>query len=320
MTNTITIFGCGAETPVSQGHLRQSIEQPVPDAKVVEAFPPDRYGTLLAECRTESGFFAWAAPDGLKRHVRTLKKGDVVLFGKHASYRYIAVALSSATHESKGAEFWTPSSHTGYGGRPGYGPYSHVFFVSEPENLEIHSGAPLPQRGIRTLMTGDAEQIDQQLHRWFGRGIPLVGEAPGRTAKGLVEDAAAMADHIARRGESAAHRLLKERIAENPALAGLPVECKAVIEYRFPSGDKADVAFEYPDGRWVMVEVELEGLVETTIGLFQAVKYKALQEAVLRANKRSGAVIGALVAHRVEAEIQAMALDVGIHIGEVPRS
>jgi len=68
-----------------------------------------------------------------------------------------------------------------------------------------------------------------------------------------------------------------------------------------------------------MVEVELEGLEETTIGLFQAVKYKALQDAVLQTTETAGTVFGALVAHRVEPRVRAMAERLGIFVAEVPR-
>jgi hypothetical protein len=152
-------------------------------------------------------------------------------------------------------------------------------------------------------------------HR-FAEGHPPV---PPPAVEGLLQDAVAVAEELRARGESPAHKLLKERVAANPLLAGFPVGCKAVVEHRFPSGDKVDVAFEYPDGQWAMVEIELEGLAENTIGLFQAVKYKALQEAVLRTKTREGTVVAGLVAHRVEPEIKTMAACLGIRVAEVPR-
>ncbi len=85
---------------------------------------------------------------------------------------------------------------------------------------------------------------------------------------GLLQAAGATAESLRTAGESGAHRSLKERVAKNPELAGLLPGCHSHIEYRFPSGDRVDVALQYADGRWVMVEVELEGLEETTIGLF----------------------------------------------------
>lgn len=85
--------------------------------------------------------------------------------------------------------------------------------------------------------------------------------------------------------ESEAHKKLKEHVASNPALVGLPKStAKGHMEYRFASADCADVVFKTANS---LVGVEVKSRVsneaDLTRGVFQAVKYQAL----LRAEQKS---------------------------------
>lgn len=84
-------------------------------------------------------------------------------------------------------------------------------------------------------------------------------------------------------GESPAHQALKEYVKRNPHIVGADKAAKAFTEYALPSLDTLDVLFKMPD-RWIGVEVksavsdQVQGDYER--GVYQAVKYKALLEAM----------------------------------------
>jgi hypothetical protein len=102
-------------------------------------------------------------------------------------------------------------------------------------------------------------------------------------------DAIDRASRPLRGGESESHKRLKEYVAANPIAIGLPVATAVgTTERRLPSGDCLDVSFE-SRRVWVAVEVKSALSPETDIlrGLFQCVKYRAIQEAVLLAESSS---------------------------------
>jgi hypothetical protein len=82
-------------------------------------------------------------------------------------------------------------------------------------------------------------------------------------------------------GEGIKHQKLKEFVAANPQIVGLPVSTPhGVQEFGLPSGDSIDVMFQNKD--WVAVEVksDISQAPDILRGLFQCVKYRAVIEAV----------------------------------------
>lgn len=87
-------------------------------------------------------------------------------------------------------------------------------------------------------------------------------------------------------GESEAHRILKEFIANNPRSVGLSGKWDVgEIEKRLLSGDFLDVSFDQGN-KWLAVEVKsaLSNDDDLVRGLFQCVKYRAVIEASCKAN------------------------------------
>ena len=87
-------------------------------------------------------------------------------------------------------------------------------------------------------------------------------------------------------GESDRHRALKEFVAQNPKLIGLPKKTLAgKNEVPIASGDSLDVSFCLGD-EWIAAEVKttLSDISDVTRGLFQCVKYRAVMEAVQAAD------------------------------------
>ncbi|MGD1047019.1 MAG: hypothetical protein ABR936_17080 [Bacteroidota bacterium] len=108
-------------------------------------------------------------------------------------------------------------------------------------------------------------------------------------------------------GESESHKKLKLFVHDRPDLINLSDVMNKWIEYSFPSGDRVDVAFESKNNKWTVVEIELEGVPQTIIGLFQVVKYMALQKAVLKIKGIQGEVEGILVARTISPEVKMLA-------------
>lgn len=85
--------------------------------------------------------------------------------------------------------------------------------------------------------------------------------------------------------ESKEHKLLKDFVANNPAVVGLPKSTqKGYTEYLFASGDKADIVFVTKNG-FLGVEVKsvISNDADLNRGIFQAVKYQALLRAEQKA-------------------------------------
>lgn len=101
-------------------------------------------------------------------------------------------------------------------------------------------------------------------------------------------------------GESEDHKRLKEHVAANPGVVGLPRSvANGVNEYRLPSGDELDVLFRHGD-EWIAVEVKssISGDNDLVRGFFQCVKYQAVLEALLRSTNRKDDVRTVLVVTR----------------------
>lgn len=86
-------------------------------------------------------------------------------------------------------------------------------------------------------------------------------------------------------GESEKHNNLKKFIANNPDVVGLGENStKGIIEYLFPSSDKADVVFKN-GSKYLGVEVKsiISNDEDINRGIFQCVKYQSLLRAEQKA-------------------------------------
>lgn len=125
-------------------------------------------------------------------------------------------------------------------------------------------------------------------------------------------------------GESAEHRTLKEFIAHNPQIIGLPVSsAPGQIEYIFGSADAVDVLFRNDD-EWIGVEVKSarSGYDDITRGLFQCIKYRALLEATQMVEQRPINCRAILVLEaELPRELIALRNTLGVHVlqGITPR-
>ena len=100
--------------------------------------------------------------------------------------------------------------------------------------------------------------------------------------------------------ESQEHRELKEYVANNPFVIGLPRSSPSGrTEYLFPSADSADVVFA-TSRQLVGVEVKsrISNDADLNRGIFQAVKYQALLRAEQRARLESPTATAVLVSER----------------------
>ena len=91
-------------------------------------------------------------------------------------------------------------------------------------------------------------------------------------------------------GEGERHRRLKEFVALHPDVLNLgPGE--AMIEHRFTTGDRVDVAVDLDSGEHCVIEIEVEGRESTLVGAHQALKYRALRAGQLNTRKQPHAFL-----------------------------
>ncbi len=104
--------------------------------------------------------------------------------------------------------------------------------------------------------------------------------------------------------ESKAHKELKEYVARNPKLVGLPKgTAKGRTEYLFASADCADVVFTIPKSLvGVEVKSRLSNDADLTRGIFQAVKYQALLRAEQKARLQPPTATAVLVSEQALSE------------------
>jgi hypothetical protein len=120
-----------------------------------------------------------------------------------------------------------------------------------------------------------------------------------------------------REGESEEHRRLKEFVALNPRVVGLPARAEpGRTEYVFPSADIIDVLF-IRGRNWVGVEVKSKRSSNDDIarGLYQCVKYQALMDAVQKVEQRqSDARVVLLLEGRFPTELLALKHTLGVEV------
>ena len=116
-------------------------------------------------------------------------------------------------------------------------------------------------------------------------------------------------------GESEQHRNLKESLANNPTPLGEGLR-KGDTEYRFTSGDKADILLEDNSGNPVTVEVETYIPSQNYVGVWQAVKYKHL--AAVKYGIPCEQVRSILAAPRIPNDVKQECERLGIEPIEVP--
>ncbi|MCY4555247.1 MAG: hypothetical protein OXF79_02420 [Chloroflexi bacterium] len=91
-------------------------------------------------------------------------------------------------------------------------------------------------------------------------------------------------------GEGERHRRLKEFVGQHPDVLNLGTG-RAMIEHRFTTGDRVDVAVDLDSGGHCVVEIEVEGRDSTLVGAHQALKYRALRAGQLDTRKQPHAFL-----------------------------
>ena len=116
-------------------------------------------------------------------------------------------------------------------------------------------------------------------------------------------------------GEGEKHRTLKENLADNPSLFGEGLKL-IDTEYRFRSGDEADILFEDSSGNPVTVEVKPPILSGSDQEVWQAVKYKHL--AAVKYELPCEQVRSILAAPEIPDDVKEKCQELGIEPFEVP--
>ncbi len=119
-------------------------------------------------------------------------------------------------------------------------------------------------------------------------------------------------------GESPAHRMLKEYVADHPEVLGLPADARATLEHGFATGDRVDVLFENHRPVRTVVEVEVEGAAHLRVGVEQALKYRTLAAAEAGLALDSRAVAARVVAWKADyPDVRRFARRYGVSVVEL---
>ncbi len=161
------------------------------------------------------------------------------------------------------------------------------------ECMVINKNTGLPGEGVGWFITDKedfrklpkAQQrhlIEAELHKVFAfpRWLDVLQTFGLEPVQVNYRDVVTRASTFRAGPEGEEHRRLKEYVARNPHLLGLPGHLVGETEYPLPSGDSVDVLFGEQD-EWVAAEVKSKLSPEADIvrGIFQCVKYRAVIEA-----------------------------------------
>lgn len=114
------------------------------------------------------------------------------------------------------------------------------------------------------------------------------------------------------KGESDAHKKLKEWIAQHPEFLGLRnVRKVEVEEHIFPSGDLPDIVFICENDEYVVVEIET---TDPLPGAYQSLKYKILLCAEKSFSLNSPKVKSFLIAHIIPEDVRRFCQRYGISV------
>ena len=116
-------------------------------------------------------------------------------------------------------------------------------------------------------------------------------------------------------GEGQPHQNLKKSLADNPSQLGAGLTL-VKVEYRFVSGDEADILLEDGFGSPVTVEVETHIPSGNYVGVWQAVKYKHL--AAVEYQLPCEQVHSILAAPKIPDDVKAKCVELEIEAREVP--
>lgn len=165
------------------------------------------------------------------------------------------------------------------------------------ESLVINHRHGLPGEGFDVFLKGkvggyrelSASERQEYLRVYWGEiyAFPFWFEVLDRCGLPSVNDEAPSVFSGVKKagsggGEGEAHRALKEYVAANPRVVGLPASsARGELEFDLLSGDKVDVVFRN-EHRVTAVEVKshISNSNDVERGLYQCVKYRAVLEAM----------------------------------------
>lgn len=193
--------------------------------------------------------------------------------------------------------------------------------------LVFNKAEKMPGDGVDVLLAGGGKSLTKAQRKVIIKGIcskvfsyahwpDVLSELGLVHPPPIATDTIEKARH-ASSGESEEHRRLKEAIAANPMLVGLPKSLgQGEIEFPLPSGDVVDVLFRKGNA-WVAVEVKSSISNEADIarGLFQCIKYDAVLNAWRSAECESADVRVVLATHEKFPEgLQDLKANLGIEV------
>ncbi len=171
------------------------------------------------------------------------------------------------------------------GAHRAHSPDTDVQITDKPSREGMNLGTdesdvtlPIARDGSKVDTDATEPEMDSGDSRKTGSGVSRTGHSGGHWAgpsSGSTYSGSGGHSSRGGGGEGESHRTLKEYLANNPSLFGEKLKLVAT-EYRFRSGDEADVLFEDGSGNPVTVEVKPPILSGSDQEVWQAVKYQHL--------------------------------------------
>lgn len=171
--------------------------------------------------------------------------------------------------------------------------FRHVRKVRWLLACEWENRVPIRVPGFRnTIVRADKDSKYWQLVHYDFALHRLIPSGARKRATRRTEE---LAKKYGPGGEGTAHRKLKNWVFNHPEMIDLDDVVGRHQEYKFRSGDRADILFDLSGSRHAVVEIETDN---PDPGVFQALKYKVLKCAQLGIDLESRRVEPILVAWR----------------------
>ncbi len=150
--------------------------------------------------------------------------------------------------------------------------FSHVRNVQWLVAYEWDRGRPARIPGFDSTILRVSER--SPLWRLTNVRLGIQRRVPWRLRNGGIVRERELERKYGRGGEGEEHKRLKEWVLNHPEIVVRGPVLRHHEEYRFDSGDRADIVFDRPGGKYCVVEVETD---YPTPGAHQALKYRTLK-------------------------------------------
>jgi hypothetical protein len=177
--------------------------------------------------------------------------------------------------------------------------FSHVRNVHWLVTYEWDRARPVRIPGFDNTIA----RVDENSPRWnlANARLRILRPVPRKLKEAGEQRERELKEKYGQGGEGMEHKRLKKWVLDHPENVVDGPILRYHEEYRFESGDFADIVFDLPGGKYCVVEIETDVPMP---GAYQALKYKTLKCAELRTDVKSASVEAVLVARVIPQDLE----------------